>query len=242
MILDIGMCAGHDSLYYLGKGFRVVGVEPREDLVSRARQLLRPWLKSGQMTIITAAVAEGNAQSVEFWINPEKDDWGSLHRVHAEKGTTGAVRVEVPRVSLSEIFAEFGVPYYLKTDTEGGEDAILSSLAQQPRAPEFMSFEIWNPDQLSLLTSLPYQSFQIRNQWMNPFISERAPSLEGKTNPTKFTHEHSGPFGRDLPEDQWMTVDQLQELVRAWFLLSSRDRALVGHGWLDIHCSHRGLG
>ena len=85
MILDIGMCAGHDSLYYLGKGFRVVGVEPRADLVARAQKLLRPWIRSGQMTIITGAVAEGGAESLEFWINPGKDDWGSLHREHAER-------------------------------------------------------------------------------------------------------------------------------------------------------------
>jgi FkbM family methyltransferase len=236
-ILDIGMHKGFDAEYYLRKGFRVIGIEPRSDLIRLAERRLRPFIQGGSLEIIQAAVDRQAGQVVDFWIHPTKDDWGSLDKHHAEKGTAEATCIKVPTTSISEIFSHYGTPYLLKSDTEGGEDIVLASLVDQARLPIHLSFEICTPTQLDLLFALPYQRFQIRNQWMNPWITERVPSREGLTNPTTFTHEHSGPFGEDLPVDMWMDSSELRRRIDHWFALSEVDRTLVGNGWLDIHCS-----
>ncbi len=84
---------------------------------------------------------------------------------------------------------------------------------------------------------LLYRRFQILNQWMHPWIVECAPSLELLTNPTKFTDEHSGPFGKNLPDDMWMDSGELRRRINNRFALSEVDRTLVRNGWLDIHFS-----
>lgn len=239
-ILDIGMHKGFDAEYYLLKGFPVVAVEPRADLTRITRRRLRPFLKTGQLVIIEAAVDRVAGHTVDFWIHPTKDDWGSLDKGHAEKGTADATKIQVSTTTISEIFAKYGTPYFLKSDTEGGEDIVLASLAEEEHVPNYLSFEIYTPAQLSLLRQLPYQHFQIRNQWVNPWLAERNPSLEGLTNSVRFTHEHSGPFGKDLPRDFWMPLEELQRRIDQWFYLSERDRTLVGNGWLDIHCALTG--
>lgn len=147
------------------------------------------------------------------------------------------MRVQVPTTSISEIFSHYGTPYLLKNDTEGGEDIVLASLIDQVNVPTHLSFELCTPTQLGLLMKLPYRRFQILNQWMNPWIVEYAPSLEVLTNPAKFTHEHSGPFGKNSPDDMWMDSGELRRRIDNRFALSEVDRTLVRNGWLDIHCS-----
>jgi FkbM family methyltransferase len=237
-ILDIGMHKGMDAEYYLRKGFRVVGIEARADLALEVSKRLKREVRSGQLTILNLAVSDEADGQVDFWVNPGKDDWGSLYREHAEKGEVGvAYRVSVATRTLESVVEEFGLPYYLKSDTEGAETLVLRALASLDSVPPYLSVEVHHQPQIELIGSLPYRRFQARNQWLNPWSHEPTPSREGLSAPTSFTHEHSGPFGRDLPLDEWLDFEELSRRLSHWFALSESDRALVGHGWIDVHCS-----
>lgn len=47
LIFDLGMHHGHDSEYYLKKGFRVVAVEANPLLARKASEWLADWIRAG---------------------------------------------------------------------------------------------------------------------------------------------------------------------------------------------------
>jgi FkbM family methyltransferase len=119
LIFDIGLHRGLDAKFYLAKGFRVVGVEASPRLCDMVRKESQSEIQSGALTVVEAALHERSNQVVKFFINPEKDDWGSLDQANAEKGVGRSELVYVPTISLNDIISTYGVPYYIKCDIEG---------------------------------------------------------------------------------------------------------------------------
>ena len=88
-------------------------------------------------------------------------------------------RVELPLVSCRSLLHRHGVPYVLKLDIEGHEQACLQPLPSLARAgallPQYVSME-WGTDKLPLfplLLSLGYQRAKMVNQ--KPFIDWSGP-------------------------------------------------------------------
>jgi FkbM family methyltransferase len=238
LIFDIGLHRGFDARFYLRKGFRVVGLEARADLCEIARQNNREFIADGRLSIVSRALFDVSGTSVDFYVNDEKDDWGSLFRGAAEADGREARVITVATITLAELFETYGTPYYIKCDIEAGDALFIDQLLQSDRRPPYVSAEMsdqWtSPDSLAKLRASGYTSFQIVNQQLNPSTLAPDPPREGVYVDQDFTYETSGLFGRELPEDSWLDFRTTMKRLLDWYDLRDRDRALA-LGWLDVH-------
>lgn len=107
------------------KGFRVVGLEANPAVCAKTVELNQELLDSGRLTIVQRALF---GSTVSFYVNPEKDDWGSLYQWAAEQGVGTSVRIDATTITLRDLIAEHGVPYYIKCDIEGGDTIFARQL------------------------------------------------------------------------------------------------------------------
>jgi FkbM family methyltransferase len=238
LIFDIGLHRGLDARFYLSKGFRVVGLEAREDLCEIARQGNAEFVASGQLSIVTGALFEESGSTVQFYINDQKDDWGSLYRGAAEQDGSVARTITVPTVTLADLLATYGTPYYIKCDIEGGDSLFVDQLLRTDQRPTYvsveMTYEVTSPDNLAKLRACGYDRFQIVNQQLNPSTLVPNPPREGVYVDQGFTSETSGLFGRELPERAWHDFRTTMKRLLDWYDLRDRDPSLA-LGWLDVH-------
>lgn len=231
LIFDIGLHKGLDAAWYLAKGFRVVGVEAVPWLCEAAKAVCA----SDRLTVVDKALHHRQGEKVTFYVNPQKDDWGSLFRGAAEKGTSVEVEaITVETITLSDLVREHGVPYYIKCDIEGGDSIFAEQLVGLEEKPAFVSLELTNAADLSSLRNAGYTRFQIVNQWHNPFRQAIEPAQEGVFAPSAFSHETSGLFGRELPAEKWISFDAAKERFLRFYEIRQLDPDLA-IGWLDVH-------
>src|SRR4051812_16556885 len=123
MIIDVGMHTGKDTEFYIKKGFRVNAIEANPDLAGKVEARLAKYLADGRLRIHKVAVAE-HAGTVKFWMNDQKDDWGTTSQDFLDRnlkqGTT-AREITVESRKFEDILDECGTPYYLKIDIEGSD-------------------------------------------------------------------------------------------------------------------------
>jgi FkbM family methyltransferase len=236
LIFDIGLHTGRDSEFYLQKGFKVVGVEANPEMAARTAATLESYTSSGTLTIVERAIHHSVGQSVSFFINDEKDDWSSLFKGVAEKGVTSSREVTVETTTLVRLFEEFGVPYYLKCDIEGGDELVAMQLAAHPAKPQFVSFEITSVGILAALWFAGYRKFQLVNQAFNYLSTPPSPALEGTYVARQFDGHCSGLFGRELKNERWVDIDRVTELFLDFIRLRDRYEQLC-MGWLDVHAT-----
>jgi len=236
LIFDLGLHKGFDSEFYLKKGFRVVGLEAVPELAAISAERLGSW--GSRMTIVNKALFDRVGENVNFYTVPNKDDWGSLNRDTAEKGVETAVEIVVETINLSWLFDTFGIPRYIKCDMEGGDIIFRKQLLEEHRRPRFISLEMNDGDEGSILKAAGYDVGQIVNQWMHPFHKAPNPSREGDFIPTVFTGEMSGLFGLDLMPQKWVDLELIADIYTKWMTLRKIDPELVP-GWLDLHVARR---
>jgi FkbM family methyltransferase len=240
LIFDIGLHRGLDAKFYMQKGFRVVGVEASHDLCEVVRKQNAPEIENKKLVVIERALHEQSNQTVQFFINPDKDDWGSLDQNAAEKGVGHAQAVSVRTVSLQDMFSTYGEPYYIKCDIEGGDALFVRSLLSCAVRPKFVSIEATSADDIARLLACGYDRFQVVNQYMHPFTKCPKPAREGQYIDAAFTHETSGLFGRELPPELWGDFSSCILKFMDWYGLRARDPNLA-IGWLDVHCTSSSL-
>jgi FkbM family methyltransferase len=214
LIYDIGMHTGKDTAYYLKKGFRVVAVEANAELVRDASERFAGEIGAGRLTIYNVAISEIEGPTT-FYINDDKDDWGTTSREFVERnealGTTHRA-VEVPGVPLAKIIRECGVPYYAKIDIEGADLLCLRAFLDFDDKPKYLSIESSLIDyesvfgELSHMWVLGYREFKIVNQALNESVECPNPALEGVYVDQAFDGHMSGPFGEEAP-GQWQGID-----------------------------------
>ena len=144
LIFDVGMHQGKDTDFYLRKGFRVIAIEASPSHVRVAQEHFRKQIADGKLTIVPAAVAP-TAGRIQFYLNLDKDDWGTISPDFAARNEhlgTRSQMVEVDAVTMQSILERHGVPYYLKIDIEGADTLCLEALHQFPQRPRFVSIEI----------------------------------------------------------------------------------------------------
>ena len=236
LIYDIGLHRALDARFYLSKGFRVVGVEASSQLCDIVRQENGSTIRSGALTVVQRALHERSNETVQFYINPEKDDWGSLDRANAEKGVGHAEEVCAQTISLEDLLLAYGEPYYIKCDIEGGDAIFVRSLLSSSCRPPFVSIEATSGEDVARLLACGYDRFQVVNQYVNPSVKCPLPAREGRYVDAMFTHHMSGLFGRELPPDRWEDFTAAFKKIVDWYNLRERDPDLA-IGWLDIHCS-----
>jgi len=164
LVFDIGLHRRLDAKFYLEKGFKVVGVEASSAHCELVRKENPVQIQSGALIVAERALHERSNEIVKFYINPEKDDWGSLDRGAAEKGVGLAREVSVRTISLRDLISTHGVPYYIKCDIEGGDAIFVRGLLSIPARPAPVSIEATGADDIARLLACGYDRFQIVNQ------------------------------------------------------------------------------
>lgn len=134
LIVDIGANEGFTTAIFASHGRQVVAVEPSP---LNARILQARFQQRGTVTIIPKAVSDiiGTAQlfpekngTALHTLNPQ---WKTLlesgrHRLQ----TSFSTPIPIATTTLAALIEEFGCPAFLKIDTEGHEQQVLSTLAQ----------------------------------------------------------------------------------------------------------------
>lgn len=162
MIIDVGMCGGWDTEYYLRKGYRVVAIDADPALCERARERFSGAVEEGQLTIVNTGISD-REETLVFYRNLTKPAMSSFR---PELGKVGGAFEEfpVPCRPLAELIEEHGIPYYMKIDIEGFDEIALRSLAPE-HAPAYLSVELSYSDHiLEKLQELGYSSFKLINQ------------------------------------------------------------------------------
>ena len=258
LIFDIGMHIGRDTEFYLRKGFRVVAVEANPELAREAEKKFQSEIQSGDLTIVNKALVDDHSDSVDFFVNDEKSDWGTLLPDWNRSMSSAYRKINIPTVRLESLIAEYGMPYYLKIDIEGADVYCLRSLLRVDDIPEYTSVELITPnnlvdkdvDCLELLCNLHtlgYRKFQISDQSRRGRGRCLSPALEGEFVDFQFDASSSGLFGREL-QTPTFSVDQVAEIYLEYFYSRRRLRSLLSRltglrsgspfhkkGWFDIH-------
>ena len=252
MIFDIGFHEGWDTDFYLRKGFRVVAVEANPDFAAFGRGRFAEAIGRGQLVLVGKAIAGRADESVAFYCRADKSGWSSLDRVVAERDGLASQRVEVATTTIGRLFAEYGVPHFLKCDIEGGEDLVLEQIAREPMRSRFVSVES-GPHCIDLLVRAGYSRFQLVNQGHLRLFQPPEPPREGSFTDQEFSGKMSGLFGAELDPGGWVGEAEVRARYAQWQRLAAgegnpirrfalkkigkwrRKTWLIPSGWLDIH-------
>ena len=232
LIMDIGMNDGHDSLFYLQKGFRVVAVEANPVLVERACLQLSQFIESGQLIIEQVGLADA-AGELTFYQNLDNDHWSSFRKDWGTRQGTRYRELVVSCVPPQTLFERYGIPYYLKIDIEGHDIDVVRALHTFPDRPRYLSIEEHEAFYFAELWSLGYRHFKLVNQFKLNQVKCPFPPSEGRYVDAVFDGTTSGPFGQETP-GSWKTFDQ----VMHQYLTEVRSPLhgfLAGDAWFDIH-------
>ncbi len=163
LVFDVGMYDASDTRYDLDSGYKVVAIEANPMLANSARHRFAGEVKDGTLTIVNAAVAEGD-EDVELTICGE--DLGSSSTIDSrvvDRIPMGTYKV--PATGFGKLVEEHGVPDYLKVDIEGADGICVRGITAATR-PRFLSFEVGEDfvPLLEHLTSVGYSQFKLINQ------------------------------------------------------------------------------
>jgi FkbM family methyltransferase len=190
------------------------------------------------LTVAPVAIAE-NAGKIALTINEERSEWSSTKT--RSKASLGRSRViEVESDTLANLIRRYPSPYYIKIDIEGGELAAVKSLDDVPHEllPQFISFEInldWE-EILEKLYEFGYRKFQLVRQGAAFLNTPPSPSREGLGYECVFTSNMSGPFGMDLPSEQWVgLVRVVREIIENRDRAAEVEQAHERRAWFDVH-------
>ncbi len=140
LIFDLGMNNGDDTAFYLSRGYSVVALDANPALCERAQARFRAAIDDGRLKIVNAAIWEKDGQT-SFYVNLDNDHWSSLDIGWAGRDATKCKEIVVQCVTLGSLFAEFGLPYYLKIDVEGVDQSVLEQLRGSDLLPLYVSVE-----------------------------------------------------------------------------------------------------
>jgi len=238
IIYDIGANNGDDTAFYLAKGFKTIAVEANPKLCVDIEDKFSAAIGSGELVVENVGVAE-NSSTLPFYVN-SFDSWSSFHKASKAANTNNYDVVSVETQPLSEIVEKHGTPHYIKLDIEGFELKAVSTLNSLEEQAPFLSFEInedWK-EILQTMKKLGYKKFQIVRQGPDMLPPCPRPAREGKDVEINFNNHMSGPFGQDLPPENWIQFSDIFTAVEDVFAqrkenVDRGDRP----GWHDIHCA-----
>lgn len=241
LIFDLGFHNGDDTDFYLQKGFAVVAVEANPDLVREGIDRFRKHIEKKKLILVNKAISDNKGMQ-KFYIHPSKSDWSSCDKNMAESDGSRAKVISIQAVSLNELCYDFGTPLYVKVDVEGCDSIVARQLYNLKTKPQYISFEISKRDYDGIFSGLyaaGYKKFQLVNQ-LNNVGRKKSPAqktFEGKKIDYQFTKYSSGFFGKDLPENKWLSYDEALSRYLKYRELKIIDNQELALGWLDVHAS-----
>lgn len=228
LVFDLGMSQGNDTAFYLAKGFCVAGVEADVKLFYKLLERFDSAISAGALTIYDRAASETAGQIVEFFHRDRHQGLSNLSCQRTEFSARALTAYHVLTTDWRELVARHGVPHYLKIDVEGHELAFLRGMQGAPVLPPFISIKFHEFATVEMLRALGYLRFQLVDQ--NPLGGFRLPSVqrEGRTVVWDAWNHSGGPFGADLPEQEWVDFS-------AFFLRWQAARQDCAQTWFDCH-------
>lgn len=248
LIYDIGYHRGEDTAHYLDKGYRVIAVEANPLLASEGEKRFRAQVGSGQLNLLNVGIGNENNR-LEFWVNDTQSEWSSFDQAIGCRNNTQCHAEMIQCVPLHELFAQYGVPYYLKVDIEGNDIYCLQQI-DPANKPKYVSCEACHLEWLTLLRDKGYTKFKMINQFdgfhafdagrersllrvfrnrLRWFVIKRVPSLY------KFQKGASGYFAEDT-EGPWHTYETIRDAFRTW-AGPEENRQLNNFSWFDFHAT-----
>ncbi len=210
---DLGAHEGHDIEYYLSKFDTVVAVEANPNLCKKIELKYTDFIIKKRLFVVNKCLTVNeNLQKVDFYINR----YTSGHSMFT-KPTKNANDYDITKINsitLTQLFSEFGVPYFIKIDLEGYDKFILNYLINHNMLPEYLQFENNGVDILNKILDLNY------------YISY---NIVAFYNFEKFYNKENnltaGPIGADI-KSVWLDKNEIIKIYK-----------LLPHNWVDIHCT-----
>jgi FkbM family methyltransferase len=140
LVFDVGMHMGEDTIYYLKKGFRVVGIDADPSLVESAKNCFSNYLKTNQLVLLNFAISDKDNEEIDFHIS-RVTAWSSLQKSISDRHNLYKETIKVKSKRLSSLMIEFGVPYYCKIDVEAYDRVCLETLSDLGELPKFGTVE-----------------------------------------------------------------------------------------------------
>jgi FkbM family methyltransferase len=232
LIMDFGMHRGHDTDFYLKKGFRVVAIEADPVTAEKARQRFAAAIGTGQLIIEQVGIGQKAGKAV-FYRNLDEDNWSSFIREWGARDGTRFEEVEIECVEPQAIFQRHGMPYYLKIDIEGHDMLVVKAVRDFADRPRYMSVEENQATHFAEMWASGCRRFTLVNQRQLYRTKCPNPPLEGKYVDMQFTGEHSGLFGREISEPWQPFAEAMHDYLTT--VRSPRGGYLAGPEWFDVH-------
>lgn len=167
LIYDVGFHKGEDTRVYLREGFRVVAIEANPLLAEEGKKLFAKEIQDGRLTLLNIGVGNEFGE-LDFWVNDYLTEWSSFDKSAGCRSGSACHSVKVKCIPLTEVFKEYGVPFYFKVDIEGYDIYCLQQIDPACK-PKYLSTEAWSVEWLRLLHEKGYTKFKIINQrWVPP--------------------------------------------------------------------------
>jgi FkbM family methyltransferase len=233
LIFDLGMNDGDDTAFYLRRGYNVVALDANPALCQAAEVRFRDAIADKRLIIRNAAIWD-REQKATFYVNLDNDHWSSLDIGWAGRDASSTREITIDCLTLKRLFAEFGVPLYLKIDVEGVDHTVLDQLRTFDLLPLYVSVEDcrFGFQYMDTLSSCGYDGFKLLDQSIVPQMVDEATSH-------KFAAGSSGPFGEDLPGD-WLSHADMKALYTRTVRDRNGNRIAPRSHWWDIHCTNLG--
>jgi FkbM family methyltransferase len=153
MIFDVGANQGYKTDIFLRFGARVVAVEPDETSQQILKQKFMKYRFRKKPLVIVSKAISDSASTATMWIDTPGGAKNTLSQKWAESlrdddrrfGHRLAFRGqrEVVTISMEQLIAAHGLPFFVKIDVEGHELSVLRGM-QQP--VPYLSFEVNLPE------------------------------------------------------------------------------------------------
>jgi len=230
LIFDLGMNNGDDTAFYLRKGFGVVALEANPSLCEHAAGRFAPAIADGKLEIVNAAIWDRSGE-VTFHVNLDNDHWSSIETGWAGRDNSRMKAITVRSMTLGELFAENGVPMYLKIDVEGVDLQVLEQLLSLPTLPARVSVEDcrFGFQYLDILARAGYDGFKLLDQ-------STVPDLTDETTNAAFPKGASGPLGDDIA-GAWLGYDDIVSQYATTVRDHDGVRIADRTHWWDIHAA-----
>lgn len=220
LIFDLGFFNGDDAESYLNKGYKVVSVEGDPVSVQKGRERFKEQIAEGKLVLINKAISDKKG-TIEFFTSEAQPHRGSCFKSLAEYDGFESKKILVETISINDLCDEFGTPLFMKIDIDGCEIPAAEQIFRLKEKPQYLSTEIPKQHYAGILSWLwvsGYRKFQFRNQ-ANNLTSQ------------------SGLFGDELPQDKWISFEDVLARYMKFRELRDVDYENLSIGWLDLHAS-----
>lgn len=251
LVFDIGMHKGEDTRNYLMQGFRVVSVEANPVLAAANRKKFSKAIAQGRLEILNVGIA-GKEGVLTFYRNHRLSEWSSFDKATGTRNNTAYDVVDVNCVTTEMLFAQYGVPFYMKVDIEGFDHYCLSAIDSKYK-PRYVSCEAVHLAWLDVLKDKGYTKFKMIHQG-NGFkpINLNQEAKKGfakylvvknglnlrlqKVIPFQYPFGSSGPFAEQTI-GPWKTYEEVKDLYEG-FYQNEKKTPLNLISWFDFHATY----